>query len=561
MLKKLLLSALIATLSISTAFASYNDVDINHRNYNGISYLELQGAIDAGEDFRPDDTLTRAELYKILFESFGENGENIKTSKTFEDVPQDSWFAPYVELGLRYDVLSSGGKFRPEKGVSRIEAIKLLFRMYNVASPLVNTADQDKLFADVGPGHPKYSLVNRAIGIGIIERNPHHVFRPYQNITRGDFADLLFAFDQWYISRNSSEQNLDLTGIHKAEIFADIWKRINTKYPLEDDEVIDVEVLYQAAIKGLISSLNDPYTVYIPPADAQEFSSHLSGSFEGIGAYLIQDEKTGALYITDFVNGSNAREVGIKAGDEIIEVDGVSIAGMDLEEIIARVKGPAGTSVTLKIRRNGQSYTYSVERRELQLTIVSHELLENDIWYIDLNLFSDTSFIDFTSSLKALQEEAPEPEAIVIDLRGNGGGYMNSATSIAGHFVPNSEPILQMDYGSFTHTTLSSGQGEYYGKDIYVLIDEFSASASEVVAGALQEMANATVVGHTSFGKGTAQEVTQYWDGSIFKLTIAHWLTPLGNSIENLGITPDIEVTGESSTVDLWLEKVYDDAL
>lgn len=539
--------------------ASFDDVPSDHRNFQGVSYLELQGAIDDGVNFRPDATLNRAEMYKMLFRVFGETGEGVTPSPTFNDVPVDAWFAPYVELALQYDLIfSSQREFGPTKTVSRVDALKALFRIYGIATPIVKPEYRDTLYKDVSIQHPKYSTIYKAVELQIVEADDNLMFLPYQNITRGDLADLIFALDQWYVEENGSS-NEALGDVYKSEIFADIWRRIIENFYQTEGMEIDEEALFQAAIKGIVESLEDPYSVFFPAATSDSFIEAVTGEFVGVGVYLIQDDLDGSVFITDFVAGSNAKEVGLRVGDEIKEVNGESIAGLPLEQITAKIKGEVNTMVTLTIRRNGSTETYTVERRSLKVSTEEAEIIENDIWYLDINLFTKINFIDVNTLLEEMEAQVPEPRAIIIDLRSNGGGYVNSALSIAGHFIENSAPIVQMDYGDYVNVTRSQGSGEYGQFPIYVLVDAYSASASEIVAAALQEQAGAKLVGKTTFGKGTAQQVTNYWDGSILKLTIAQWLTSEGKPIQGVGLEPDIEVTGTSGVVDLWLEPVLDD--
>ncbi|MEK7146463.1 MAG: S41 family peptidase [Patescibacteria group bacterium] len=539
--------------------ASFDDVPSDHRNFQGVSYLELQGAVDDGENFRPDDTLNRAEIYKILFKVFGETGEGITPSSTFSDVPKDAWFAPYVELALQYDlVFSSQREFGPTKKVSRADALKALFRIYGIPTPIVRPEYREPLYKDVSIQHPRYSLIAKAVELQIVEADENLMFLPYQNITRGDLADLIFALDQWYVEQHGNSNDA-LGDVHKSEIIADIWRRIVENFYQTEGMEIDEEALFQAAVKGIVESLDDPYSVFFPAATSDSFVEAVTGEFVGIGVYLIQDDVDGSVFITDFVAGSNAKEVGLRVGDEIEEVNGESIAGLPLEQITAKIKGEVNTTVQLTIRRNGSTETYTIERRSLKVTTEEAEIIENDIWYLDINLFTKTNFIEVNTLLEQMEAQVLEPRAIIIDLRSNGGGYINSALSIAGHFIENSDPVVQMDYGDYVNVTRSQGSGEYGKFPIYVLVDAYSASASEIVAAALREQAGAKLVGVTTFGKGTAQQVTNYWDGSILKLTIAQWLTSEGEPIQGVGLEPDIEITGTSGVVDLWLDPVLDD--
>lgn len=551
-IQKIAFFLVLSAFTAQAAAASYGDVFPDSPYYKAISYLELQGASDNSVEFKPENKINKAELFKILFSIFGEKPAKIIRSK-FGDVDPNAWYAPYSELALKYGLIDgSDTNFNASSYVNKVDAMNYLYKTYGIAAPRLAKEKGDALFRDISADHPYYAFIKKATDLGIIQKNPHKNLNPYKYITRAEFADLLFQFDQWYTNESGSKSNT-VSGVKKSEILADIWKRILNNFYLKDGETIDEEALYQAAVKGMIESLNDPYTTFIAGNSTQELVSTLSGNFEGIGVYLMQDELTKRIYVTDFVSGSNAIEVGIFVGDEIEEVNDIAVTSMSYAATVANIKGPAGTHVKLKVRRGTQSHTFNVERRALTLELQNGEILDKNVWYVDINLFNDTSFIDVTAIMKELAATIANPKAIIIDLRSNSGGYLNAAISIAGHFVKNSEPIVQLDYGSFVEKILNSGRGEYNGIPLYILVDGYTASASEIVAAALREGDNAIIIGKKTFGKGTAQELTQYWDGSILKLTIAEWLTPNGNAIQGVGLEPDIEITQKSSTLDLWL--------
>jgi len=285
----------------------------------------------------------------------------------------------------------------------------------------------------------------------------------------------------------------------------------------------------------------------------------LGDGYEGIGAFLVQDDASGQVYITEFVEDSPASNSGLKIGDEITAIDDTTIENMLMQDVINRVKGPEGTTVKITVLRDGKTLTFSIERAEVTITLESAEIIEDNIWYINLDAFANNMYYRFMDLIDNLEDQVEEPRAIVIDLRGNGGGYLNSANFVAGQFVPHLVPLIQLDYGSFTETIYNGDVGEYYEIPTYIFVDQFTASASEILAGTLQEEGNAIIIGTQTFGKGTTQQVVTYWDGSIIKFTMAHWLTSQGNSVNEIGITPDILIEDdEDPDTDLWLEELVD---
>ena len=554
--EKFIVLGLLFFASTQAAFASYSDINEQSTYYRSVSYLELQGATDNSNSFRPDDLINKAELFKILFKIFAETPQALDPRSQFTDVNKSDWYAGYAQLAVKYGIIDKSEiEFAASTAVSKVDAMDYLYKIYGISAARLTRDEKENLFKDVSADHPYNTFIKKAVDLEIIESSTAKKFEPYKKITRGEFADLLFKFDQWYTNESGGKIQT-ISSIHKADILASIWDKILGSFYLKDGEKIDEEALYQAAIKGMVASLNDPYSTFLSGNSSTELTDTLSGDFEGIGVYLMEDEITKKIHITDFVPGTNASEVGLLVGDQIEEVNDEDIAGLSYAEIVKKIKGPAGTTVKLKVRRGTQSFTYEVQRRALKLVLQTGKIIYDDVWYIDINLFTDVSYVDVNIIMKDLASQVANPKAIVIDLRSNSGGYLNSAISIAGHFIPNNQTIVQLDYGSFIEEIQNGGSGEYVDIPLYVLIDKYSASASEILAAALNEAADAVLIGQKSFGKGTAQQINQYWDGSILKLTIAQWLTPDGNTIQGFGLEPDIKITQSSKTVDLWMVEV-----
>lgn len=559
-LKHLALSIILIFALPHAAFASFLDVGQNHEYIEGITYLELQGAVDSNMNFKPDENINRAALFKILFKIFGENEDEVARAISFNDVPENSWFTPFAQLADKYELIKTpNGNFYPEKPVRRAEALNILLKAYGAGSPIVPKDGRANLFSDVSKNHPFYSIVKRVVDLGLLSANTSEKFTPYSPITRGEFADLIYKFDNWQTMNFAGNNSIDF---YKSDIFANIWETILSGFYLEDDQYIDKEALFSAAIKGMIQSLGDPYTAYLSGEEADGLLSQLSGEYEGIGAYILEDEVTNQFFITEFTEGSPAKEIGLKIGDEILEVDGVSTSNMAYMDLIRRIRGEEGTDVRLKIQREGVTHYYNITRTALTVSSASAEIIQKDVWLIDVDTFANDTDSTVFGLIEDLREELPDPSAIVIDLRGNTGGYVSAANSVAGLFAPHLTPLVHLDYG-YTQDTIYNGDvGPYQDYPVYIFVDHYSASASEILAGTLQEVADATVIGTQTYGKGSVQQMIQYWDGSLFKITIAHWLTSEGNSINGVGITPDILITDAEITAagedykNLWLEEL-----
>ena len=424
---------------------------------------------------------------------------------------------------------------------------------YGLAAPIIPAGDRADLFDDISTKHPYYSLISRAAEEGILSANPGEKYLPNHRITRGELAQMIYDFEVWKTDNLSVKAGSEF---YKSDIFADIWNRILNDLYLPSGSSVDQEALFQIAVKAVLESLNDPYTKYFDESAATEFMNILDDTFEGVGAVLIQDDETLNVYITEFLEDSPASKSGLKVGDQITAVDGVSVEGMLIENVMARIKGPANTSVEVTVLRDGTTYTYKITRAVLTINIVKGKIYAKDNWFIDIDSFGSNIVEGVMIAIQELEAQEDNPKAIILDLRGNPGGYVNMANFVAGLFVPHLTPLVTLDYGGPQETIYNGDVGPYQDIPLYILVDEYSASASEILAMTLREADDAIIIGKQTFGKGSAQEVITYWDGSILKMTVARWLSSEGNSIEKVGVTPDILVTGESDVKDLWLQEL-----
>jgi carboxyl-terminal processing protease len=317
----------------------------------------------------------------------------------------------------------------------------------------------------------------------------------------------------------------------------EVWDLVNREYdgPLPSDE----EALY-GAIRGSLDLLGDPFTRFVPPAVAAQSREQLDGSYEGIGAFVDMDERGLLIIVRPFV-GQPAAEAGLRSGDVITHVDGEAVAGKSLEEIIARVKGPIGTEVTLTVVREGveDPFDLRVERARIEIPIVESEMLAGDIAYVRLSTFSSSADQILREALEDLL--AQDPRALILDLRDNPGGFLNQATAVADLFLDEGVILYQRNSNG-VEEIFTSRDGELAEHvPLVVLVNVGSASASEIVAGAIQDRGRGTVVGEQTFGKGSVQQSHTLSDGSELRVTIARWYTPNNLSISEVGVSPDID--------------------
>ena len=331
------------------------------------------------------------------------------------------------------------------------------------------------------------------------------------------------------------------------DVVQEAWDIIFRDYV--DQSRLDASTLSQGAIQGMVEALNDPYTAYLKPETYQMSLGDLEGKFEGIGAYVgVKNEK---IMIISPIPDSPAAEADIKSGDIILEIDDTSTSGMSLEEAVLRIRGPKGTSVRLLILHQGETEPQEVEivRAEIEVSSVSFEM-RGDIAYIYIHYFSERTSEELSSVLESLSREGAT--GIVLDLRRNPGGLLGEVVDVASHFLKTGIVVSVVDNQGNQSSLSVNPDSLTTDLPLVVLTDNYSASASEVLAGALQDYARATIAGTKTFGKGSVNTLHQLKDGSGLYITMARWLTPQGRLIEGEGIIPDYELELEGEDAIQW---------
>ena len=324
-------------------------------------------------------------------------------------------------------------------------------------------------------------------------------------------------------------------------LFVPFWEAWNLIHKQYVDQPVDDTALMRGAISGMMKAVGDDYTYYMDPQDYQLETSSLSGQYEGIGAYV--DTQGEFLTIISPIEGSPAKAAGLLPGDMIIAIDGKDMTGNSPEEARQLVLGQAGTTVVLTIQRKGetQPMDFSIVRAKITVPSVTGKMLDNGIAYIDINSFGDQT----TDELRAKLDEllAENPKGLVLDLRFNPGGYLHTAIEVASEFIDSGVIVFEQYSDGSRDTYNALGNGKATSIPMVVLINEGSASASEIVAGALQDHGRAKLVGVQSFGKGSVQIFSPLSnDQGAARVTIAKWLTPNDRAINHIGLTPDVYV-------------------
>jgi carboxyl-terminal processing protease len=351
----------------------------------------------------------------------------------------------------------------------------------------------------------------------------------------------------WEFARLSPSEVLKQTFVAESEgerisfdLFWDVWNRIQDHYV---DAPVDEQQLLYGSIQGLVRSLDDPYSIFLDPEQTKDFMSQINGTFEGIGAEI--DIEEGKLVIIAPLKDSPAEHAGLQAGDWILRIDEEETTDLSAEEAVSKIRGPKGTVVKLEVLHSDatESVVIEITRDEIKVESVKWEFRETSagtIAMVSIYHFND----DTTDLLNAAISEilVKDVKGLVLDLRNNPGGFLETSIEVASEFMDHDVVVTQSSDVDVEKVYKSEGEPRLIGMPTVVLVNGGSASASEIVAGALQDYKLATIIGQQTFGKGSVQDYDEFTDGSSLKLTIAKWLTPKGRTIQGEGIKPDIDV-------------------
>lgn len=374
----------------------------------------------------------------------------------------------------------------------------------------------------------------------------------------------------WY-GKNSRPSIEKVSGVFNKEtgkpdsidfsLFWDSWTQIEEKFV--NRSALDYQKMVYGAIDGMVKSLGDPYTAFFPPVESKKFSEDIKGSFDGIGAEI--GMRKDILIVISPLEGSPAKKAGLLAGDQILKIDDKVTADLNVDEAVNLIRGAKGTQVTLAILREGWSDTkdYKITRDVINVPILKYEIKDiggKKIAYIQLYEFTENAANEFTKKVNEILNS--NAQGIVLDLRGNPGGYLEVAVDIASWFVDGGKLVVSEDFGNGNKNEHTSyGYKKLATYPTVVLIDQGSASASEILAGALRDDNGIKLVGEKSFGKGSVQELENLRGGTSLKVTVAKWLTPSGHSIMEQGLEPDIQVGRTQEDVDAGRDPQLDKAL
>ena len=558
MKKKHLLSSMfsIATVTIlltiqfsQTALGAY-DSSVSSLTNNGLLPQEMRSEANW------DDIITTKEFYAMLV-AFSQTPLSSEIELPYLDTNDTDWYAKYIQTALDRGIIRASQynpKLNPDRQMKRRSLITKLFDTLGVGVDKFFKKSSFP-FTDISDDGIFSPYAYRAHQLGILNTNISGAARPVSK------AEVAFMLDKIYdfienegevtvtIRNGTSYNSTEKTLINNKafDVLLDIWSKVQKEYYFQE-EIDESEMIYDA-IDGIIESLEDPYTVFSKPHKSNS-ASRLNSEYEGVGMSVEMID--GAITIVSPFKNSPAEKAGLKPNDIITKIGNKNIEGMSLEEAIALIKGPSGSRVTLTIKRGSSTRTYTVTRAFVVYKTATVDFRQHNgkkLAVVDLLTFAEDSHKELLEVAKEINE-ATEVDGIILDLRNNPGGYLNVAIDIAQMFFNETEDIviLEKSNGSKTIYHSSKTGGEFADYEVVVLVNKGSASASEILAGALQDLNRAKIIGTDTFGKGIVQELSFYDDGSAFKLTVSKWLTPEGHDINKKGINPDKKVENTGST-------------
>jgi len=498
---------------------------------------------------------TVAETLKTADDTAVSRGEFIRSAVTVLGIPLKAegtlpykrpvakTLLPYVRAANDLSALTTFGKdLAPARSITRGEAVELL-----VALQKLSPSGVELRFSDASSD----SALGKAVQVAV-ERNWIAPIRRglfgVDRVLTGREARLLLrkATGDTTLEQGTGELKIpsvivrvkmkEKVGLPKDDVLRAVWQLLNEKYLYTDK--IDASDAGYRAVESLVQSLKDPYTVFLRPQPAQEFQNQINSEISGIGAQVEYHDN--ALTVVSPITGSPAEKAGVRGGDRILEVDGKTLAGLTLVEAVNKIRGPKGTTVTLRILRDGSEFDLKVERDTIKVPEI-HISWQGSVAVVKLTQFGQTTDRELRSLMLDVQKQ--DPKGIILDVRNNPGGLLHAAEIVVSNFLPVGSGVANIVSKDEEYLEVTT-DGPTINETVpmVMLVNKGSASASEIVAGALQDAGRAVILGETTFGKGTVQQVLEFSDGSNLKLTIAEWLTPKRRKINGIGITPDVAV-------------------
>lgn len=519
------------------------------------NFLKNELKISNAESIDLNKTIQKGEALEWIGKNAGIIGIlNPDEVLPYSDVPKNASYAPYVrelyDIGALPRVSKANTNLLPTSNIKLVHFLSIFFYVEGV--PLSRVVREDLAIRDVNRQSFLAPIFQKALELGLLNVPNDKMIRPYHFVTYGEIASIMYAM------RSPAAVSSDFFESSDMSFFQDVTQTVLNKYyhrrDLSDE---DTRRMVYGALEGFVQELGDPYSNFLPPLENGALQERLTGEFEGIGAYIGQGSDK-RMIITSALKGSPAAKAGLRSNDVILRINDLSTAAMSLTEAIAHIKGPKGTNVTLTIERtvNDQIQVLDivVTRDKIIIETIEKAIIESNgkkIAYIKIYEFGGKTNGEF---LKVANEIANEDKAdgIVLDLRGNPGGFLDGSVNILGYFVAPDQNVVSIKYLSYSTDRILKNNSNILGKfPLVVMINGGSASAAEIVSGALSELNKAPLIGEKSFGKGTVQEIISYDGGASLKLTVAEYTLPSGKSINGTGIPVDVKAIDNPETEDV----------
>lgn len=503
-------------------------------------------------------TVSRGDFVRVLLQQLRYSLLEETNKSGFKRVPTS--LVPYVETAYAHGALRVFGRsLYAGRAITRSEAVQ-------VVADLEADGDQPKMktsFSDVPAGTPEARAVGIAIERGWVKADTSILFGGKRVLTVKEANQIILAVLNsenlsptttqtivvpiLNIGSQRSSKTLPKENIQRA-----VWDLLNTDY-LYKDRVQD-DKAGTASIQGLLEGLKDPYTVYMPPAKSQSFQADLEGNVTGIGAQVEQKDKF--LVIIAPLPGSPAEKAGLRAGDIILEADGTDLTVLSLDDAISKVRGPKGSTAVLKIERDGTKMMFNVVRDAINV-LEDQVSWQGTVAVVKILQFGATTEREIRSTFTDVMKK--NPTGVILDLRNDPGGLLDAAGVVSSVFLPKGSTYVTITSKGVTTKEITTEEAIVPATvRMAVLVNKGSASASEIVAGALQDAGRAKLIGQKTFGKFTVQQIFNFDDGSSLKMTIAAWGTPNGRNLDGVGVTPDILVPDSNGGRDEQLLRAVD---
>lgn len=564
-------------LCIFTCFFALTGTALAVEKNSGNSSLLQYKFLEQGEEISGNAPISREKFLRWTLNNAGFSSKKFSGGREpFIDIRRNSKNFPYVASAYESGALerfSDSKKFLARKKISRIEAIEILFAIEGISTfQKYKKKSVSKNIKDLPLNTQDKALIIAAKKLGYLSKNNNNLIFPYARLTENDAIVMLEKISKKHKKILQTTTKSPSSNLEKTQ------KIILSNY-LKKSE-ISGEELEDEALKGMLESLDDKYSVYMPKKKAETFNTYIKGvsqteskknihttEYVGIGVSIVkkkensafstesEENKNRGIILTQIFDGP-AKKSGLLVGDEITHVDGEEIFDLTTKEIVTKIKGIAGTSVELTIKRGvgkkTQKKNITVVRGKIKLSGniggVNTEI-KDDITWIKFHAFQSTTAQDFVMSLEKNISE--ETKGLVIDLRYNSGGLLSASQKILGELLPKNNLAVRLKNSEKERLLTVNGSGKYTEIPLVVIQNEYSASASEIFSGAIQDYERGVIIGKKSFGKGVAQNLYHLSNGGQIKLTTHEFFTPLGNVVHQKGITPDIIVENNDDAT-LW---------